>query len=82
MNVTIKKAVRKEIQTNLVKLCLHDKVREDDKMLSVLQAYIGVMMEDACMGIDMCFREGAMRAPPGPLPNEPRLGPRGGGSPA
>ena len=65
------------MQTNLVKLCLHEKVRDDDEMLSVLQAYIGVMMEDACMGIDMCFREGAMRAPPGPLPNEPRLGPQG-----
>ena len=77
MNVILKKAVRKEIKTNLLKLCLHQKARDDDEMLSVLQAYVGVMMEDANMGIDMCFREGAMRPPPGPLPNEPRQGPQG-----
>ena len=77
MNVILKKAVRKEIKSNLLKLCLHQKVKDDDEMLSILQAYIGVMMEDADMGIEMCFREGAMRPPPGPLPKEPRRGPQG-----
>ena len=77
MNVILKKAVRKEIKSNLLKLCLHSKVRDDDEMLSILQAYIGIMMADAGMGMIMCFREGAMRPPHGPLPNEPRQGPQG-----
>ena len=40
-------------------------------MLTILQSCISVMMEDLGMAIDMCFRDGAMRPPPGPLPNEP-----------
>ena len=77
MNVTLKLAARREMKNHLLVLCQHMKIRDDDQLIIVLQANIGVMMEDVGMAIDLCFRDEAMWPPPWPLPNQPPQGQEG-----
>ena len=76
MDVQLKLATRREIKNSLLLLIQHEKICDDEQLITVLKAKIGVMMEDVGMAIDLAFRvdrgvKAAMQPPPGPQVRTP-----------
>ena len=53
MNIQLKIAAKRETQNGLIRLLDHEQIRDNEDLITVLQAYVGHMQEEVCLAIDL-----------------------------